>query len=203
MANARSVPQNAPDLIHTNMTSTARRADATSPALSLSLRVALLESLVVGRSQLGNGVSAASEANISSTSRSILSRTLQAQEKLDEALKPHRPVSQFAADYGHNRPYLIPSFATLGGGTSLTSSQDAGKGEGEEQALPRGTTMTPQTQVALLLEAEQDLRDLERDLRQCQTLDERGVAGAGKLAGENCVVPSFALCHSDLSLLLF
>ena len=39
--------------------------------------------------------------------------------------------------------------------------------------------------LALLLESEQEVKTLERELRELQMLDERGVVGAGTLAGES------------------
>lgn len=39
--------------------------------------------------------------------------------------------------------------------------------------------------AALILESEPEIRQLERELREVQLLDERGVVGAGKLGGES------------------
>lgn len=178
-----------------------------STSLSLSLRVALLESLVAGRSELlgsGASISSSDVTRAPKTSeQSILNRTIQAQERLDEALKPHRPIGQFAADYAHHRPYLVPSFGNV---KSLQSppedNPDAAGSDG--QGSEGRTTLTPQAQMTLLLEAEQDLRDLERDLRQCQTYEERGVAGAGTLAGENILELSLSFLNIlSTSLLVF
>lgn len=44
--------------------------------------------------------------------------------------------------------------------------------------------MTPQAKVALVLESEHEIRQLERELREVETLDARGVVGAGNLVGE-------------------
>lgn len=45
--------------------------------------------------------------------------------------------------------------------------------------------LSPQARAALILESEPEIRQLERELREVQLLDERGVVGAGKLGGES------------------
>lgn len=46
-----------------------------------------------------------------------------------------------------------------------------------------GSPASHAAQLALVLEAEHDLRTVDRELREVQVLDERDVAGAGKLGG--------------------
>jgi len=46
-----------------------------------------------------------------------------------------------------------------------------------------GNGLTPSAKAALILDSENDLRDLDRQLREIETLDKRGIAGAGKLQG--------------------
>lgn len=46
-----------------------------------------------------------------------------------------------------------------------------------------GSDQTPSVKAALILDSESDLRDLDRQLREIETLDKRGTAGAGKLQG--------------------
>ena len=46
-----------------------------------------------------------------------------------------------------------------------------------------GHDMTPHAKAALILDAEQDIRTLERELREIELLEKRGAAGAGRLAG--------------------
>lgn len=43
--------------------------------------------------------------------------------------------------------------------------------------------MTPQAKVVLILESEGEIRQIERELREVDTLEQRGVVGAGTLAG--------------------
>lgn len=46
-----------------------------------------------------------------------------------------------------------------------------------------GSDLTPSAKAALILDSESDLRNLDRELREIETLDKRGTAGAGKLQG--------------------
>ena len=52
-----------------------------------------------------------------------------------------------------------------------------------------GHDLTPHAKAALVLDAEQDMRALERELREIDVLEKQGAAGAGRLAG---VVPHTA-----------
>jgi hypothetical protein len=46
-----------------------------------------------------------------------------------------------------------------------------------------GSDLSPSAKAALILDSENDLRNLDRELREIETLDKRGTAGAGKLQG--------------------
>lgn len=49
---------------------------------------------------------------------------------------------------------------------------------------PDSNEMSISAKVSLVLEAEQEIRNLERDLRDIETLNQRGVVEAGKLPGK-------------------
>lgn len=49
---------------------------------------------------------------------------------------------------------------------------------------PNPDELPPSTKLMMVLEAEQELRQLERELREIDALDSRGVVGAGELEGE-------------------
>jgi hypothetical protein len=49
---------------------------------------------------------------------------------------------------------------------------------------PNPDELPPATKLMMVLEAEQELRQLERELREIDALDSRGVVGAGELEGE-------------------
>lgn len=48
---------------------------------------------------------------------------------------------------------------------------------------PDSNDLSTQAKISLILEAEHDIRSLERDLRDMETLNQRGVVEAGKLPG--------------------
>ena len=54
----------------------------------------------------------------------------------------------------------------------------------QELAQQEGSRLSGQAKAILVLEAEDDLKTLERELREIDILNKRGLAGAGKLAGE-------------------
>lgn len=58
--------------------------------------------------------------------------------------------------------------------------------------------MSPAAKVSLILEAESEIRALERDLREIEILDKRGVVAAGKLPGEWTVGQKCDVWHADV-----
>lgn len=50
---------------------------------------------------------------------------------------------------------------------------------------PNGSELTPRARAVLVLEAEQDIRTLERQLREIDVLEKRGAASAGNLEGKD------------------
>jgi hypothetical protein len=67
--------------------------------------------------------------------------------------------------------FLTPSFA-LSGGTNTLS------------APPTYSSMSSTELDAFLSEMESDIRSADRDLRDIDALEKRGVTGAGRLVGE-------------------
>lgn len=68
---------------------------------------------------------------------------------------------------------------------SAVESGAASAEPGTEGAITASSLVAPQAKAALLFEAESEMRALERDLTEIERLDERGVVGPGKLAGED------------------
>lgn len=50
--------------------------------------------------------------------------------------------------------------------------------------LSDSTSLNVLEKVALILESDAEIKSIEKDLREIESLDERGVVGAGKLAGK-------------------
>jgi len=69
--------------------------------------------------------------------------------------------------------FLTPSFALSG--TAIS----------DDEHPPTLSSMSSSELDALLSEMEKDIRSADRDLREIDALEKRGVAGAGKLAGES------------------
>jgi hypothetical protein len=55
-------------------------------------------------------------------------------------------------------------------------------------SVPTSDELPAASKVALILEAENEIRSLERDLREVEALEQRGIVGAGKLAGASGVL---------------
>lgn len=153
--------------------------------LATELRIRLLETLV--------GLDTAAAQRPAARERSIALRGQAAMRELyeavDRAASGSEPVKRFlegcqcsidrnifdtnahgctSADEA-NKPLLVPQM-TPAMQAAAASSRD-------------GHDMTPHAKAALLLDAEQEIRALERDLREIEILEKRGAAGAGKLAG--------------------
>ncbi|GAA5881010.1 hypothetical protein JCM1840_007218 [Sporobolomyces johnsonii] len=124
-----------------------------APELALELRVRFLETLL------------APPSSSSSSSKVPLARRIsQVQSHLSQALEAGTgsdAVRRFVQNYDLNSPLL--SVAPL----PASSSTDE---------------VTPQAKVSLILEAEHEIRSLERDLREIEALEGRGVVEAGRLA---------------------
>ncbi|GAA5959457.1 hypothetical protein JCM21900_003762 [Sporobolomyces salmonicolor] len=125
-----------------------------APELALELRVRFLETLLAPLS-----------SSSSSSSKAPLARRIsQVQSQLNHALEAATgsdAIRRFVQNYDLNSPLL--SVAPL-------------------PASPSVDEVTPQAKVSLILEAEHEIRSLERDLREIEALEARGVVEAGKLA---------------------
>jgi len=147
------------------------------PVLALELRLRWLEALVLGMKQdTGKdrkgkarefeyvGVSASAAANLKhGETLTRLTETVQA--RLDKAIEGNEGLKRFMDSYGQNAHLLTPSFALSG-------------------ILPDPPTfenMTPEEINALLGEMEPDIRAADRDLTEIDTLEKKGVLGAGHL----------------------
>lgn len=87
-----------------------------------------------------------------------------------------------------NSPYLSPSFFLPSHSNSYgegSSTQD----DFSNLLSPSSSELDPLSQFSLLLEAESDLRSLEKQLSECQSLDDRKVLESGKLADHFDLIP--------------
>ncbi|GAA5977000.1 hypothetical protein JCM11641_002222 [Rhodosporidiobolus odoratus] len=149
-----------------------------TPQLSLTLRIRFLESLLISNPPRSPSPS------VTSSHVPLTRRVARVQHQLDTALatasggasagtasssssggSASEAIRRFVQNYDLNSPLL--SVAPLPLSSPLCTGEEA--------------PTSPQAKVALILEAEQEVKFLERDLRELAVLDERGVVGAGKL----------------------
>jgi len=144
---------------------------ALSAKSAFDLRLRLLETLVCGKSPAG----------ASSTSKpSVARRANDVVKRLEEALEGSGgdAVRRFVEGYDLNRPLLYPP--TPAEAADFTSE------------------LTPQVKATLILEAEGDIRSTERDLRELDALEKRGVAGAGTLSSYEELRPNLVALQAEL-----
>ncbi|BGP45813.1 hypothetical protein JCM10450v2_001643 [Rhodotorula kratochvilovae] len=137
-----------------------------SPHLALDLRIRFLEPLIAPASS--------SSAPPSTPPTPLARRVAHLGTALETALDAHPgtdAVRRFVHNYDLNAPLLSPALAV-------------------PAPAPADAPDSPAAQLALVLEAEGDLRTLERELRELALLDERGVAGAGKLGEHEALKPT-------------
>lgn len=165
------------------------------PALALELRLRWLEAIVLGvsRERKGKGREGDQDALASPASHSKQGETLvrlaeSVQQRLDAAVEGNEGLRRFMEHYDRNAHLLTPSFALSG-------------------ILPDPPTyenMTPEELEAFLAEMEPDIRSADRDMREIEMLEKKGVTGAGKLTDHEKLQPRLdALIdahHEDLVL---
>ncbi|KAF9474751.1 hypothetical protein BDN70DRAFT_884463 [Pholiota conissans] len=143
------------------------------PVLALELRLRWLEALILGIKQdLGKGKGKAREEYTGIAPAHLkpgetLTRLAETvQSKLDKAVIDNEGLKRFMDSYDQNAHLLTPSFALSG-------------------ILPNAPTydkMSPEEINAFLAEMEPDIRAADRDMLEIDTLEKKGVTGAGKLS---------------------
>jgi len=136
------------------------------PALSLELRVRWLEVLLLGVKQ------EQSTSSAKSTKTTLVRGAEELHGKLDEAVQANDGLRKFMDRYDRHADLLTPSFALSG--ISSPSAQ---------------SSLSPEELDALLVEMEPEIKSADRDLREIDILDKRGLLGAGKLADYKELLP--------------
>ncbi|BGP22581.1 hypothetical protein Rt10032_c08g3451 [Rhodotorula toruloides] len=138
-----------------------------TPQLSIELRLRFLESLV-------DPSSSPSPRPASSTvplARRVSQVEAQLKRALDQSGGGTEALKRFVQNYDANSPLL--TIAPV-------------------PTAPDSTEVLPQAKVAVILEAEQEIRTLERELREIGVLYERGVVESGKLGEHERLKPLLA-----------
>ncbi|KAF8528148.1 hypothetical protein BU17DRAFT_38569 [Hysterangium stoloniferum] len=153
-----------------------------SPTVSLELRVKWLEALLLGvrqdlakdtRNRVTEGKGAREETH---KQMSLFRRAEDAQRKLDAVVAGNEGLKRFMDHYDQYAQYLTPSFALSGLASATTTA-------------PSYSSMSSTELDALLSEMETDIRAADRDLRDIDALEKRGVTSAGKLADHEPLQP--------------
>ncbi|KAF9266963.1 hypothetical protein L218DRAFT_971318 [Marasmius fiardii PR-910] len=132
------------------------------PELALELRIRWLEALISGV----DATSTARKAPEVKRGESLIRSANELQKTLNSIVEGNDGLKRFISQYDHHAQYLTPSFALSG-------------------LLPDGMTydnMSSSDLETYLKEMENDIRSADRDMREIEALEAKGVTGAGKLA---------------------
>lgn len=147
-----------------------------TPRLALDLRLRFLESLVSDDSR--------------SSSVSLARRISRVEAQLKAALDSAGSTDAIRR-FVQNCEALLPPFPARPVDPHLVSVRLADDANAPLLSVapvpinpPDQDALTVPAKVSLILEAEHDIRALERDLREVETLHQRGVVEAGRLAGK-------------------
>ncbi|KAJ8095315.1 hypothetical protein PM082_010538 [Marasmius tenuissimus] len=129
------------------------------PELALELRVRWLEALVFG-------VNAKKGAADVKQSDSLIKSAQDLQRRLDTIVEGNDGLKRFISHYDQHAQYLTPSFALSGLAPGASAYDNMSQADLE----------------TYLKEMESDIRSADRDMREIEALEAKGVTGAGKLA---------------------
>jgi len=135
--------------------------------LALDLRIQLLETLVGLDTPAASRTASLSAGSITRRGQIALAEIYNAVEKAGS-----ESVKRFLDSYEANAPLLIPQLPSAA-----------------IQANSAGNDLSARAKASLVLEAEHDIRTIERELREIDTLEKRGIAGAGTLASHEKLQP--------------
>lgn len=132
------------------------------PLLALDLRIRWLEALLHGVKHDSKG----GEHDVAKTGNSLCQTAEDIQRRLDAVVNGNDGLKRFMASYDQHAHLLTPAFALSGTLPETAPTYDG----------------MPSTQFeSLLAEMEPDIRVADRDMREIELLEQKGVTGAGKL----------------------
>lgn len=142
------------------------------PALSLELRLRWLEAIVLGvqakeRKPKGKSYDLKRGETLIRTAEDV-------QKRLDRIVESNDGFKRFIEHYDQHAHFLTPAFAISG---SLQSQ------------APSYESMSPDELDALLMEMEPDIRAADRDMREIEALEKKGVTAAGRLGNYEKLAP--------------
>jgi len=145
------------------------------PALALDLRLRWLEAILLGVKQDARDRKGKErEKPHELTTGETLCRVAEdLQRRLNAVVESNDGLKRFVAHYDQHAHLLTPAFALSG---TLPDP-------------PSYDTMSPEQLEAFLTELEPDIRAADRDMREIELLEQKGVTGAGKLATYEVLQP--------------
>ncbi|KAF8159434.1 hypothetical protein B0H34DRAFT_796679 [Crassisporium funariophilum] len=153
------------------------------PLIALELRLRWLEALILGVKQdLGKDKKGKAKEDYSSAAaaaanlkhgQTLTRLTETVQQKLNKAVEGNDGLKRFMDSYDQHAHLLVPSSGT---------TPDA----------PTYDNMSPEEIDAFLVEMEPDIRAADRDMREIEALENKGVTGAGKLLDHEKLQPRLA-----------
>ncbi|KDQ51048.1 hypothetical protein JAAARDRAFT_199436 [Jaapia argillacea MUCL 33604] len=137
------------------------------PAQSLELRIRWLEALVYGVRQDAPGRKGKEKGPELRNGETLVRRAEEVQTKLNGVVEGNDGLQRFMDHYERHAHLLSPSFALSG--TIPTGP-------------PSYESMSPSELEAFLAEMEPEIRAADRDMREIENLERKGVTGPGRLA---------------------
>ncbi|KAH8114231.1 hypothetical protein DFH11DRAFT_256471 [Phellopilus nigrolimitatus] len=144
------------------------------PTLSLELRVRWLEVLLLGVKQeaIGQKGKAKEKEGSRHDGDALVLKAEEIQKRLDGIVQSNDGLKKFLDRYDQHAQILTPAFALSGA-----------------SAPPSYSSMSSEEFDAFVAEMEPEIRAADRDLREIDILEKRGVLGAGKLADYEALTP--------------
>jgi len=146
------------------------------PALSLELRLRWLEAILLGVRQDAKDRKGKEKPN--ERGETLIRLAEDIQRRLDTTVESNDGLKRFMEHYDRHAHLLTPSFALLGSISSQAPSYDS---------------MSPNELEVFLTEMEPDIRAADRDMREIEILEKKGVTGAGKLPEYEALRPRLGL----------
>ncbi|KAF9223980.1 hypothetical protein BS17DRAFT_752898 [Gyrodon lividus] len=144
------------------------------PALSLELRLRWLEALLLGVRQDPRERKGKDKLSELKPGESLVHLAEDVQRRLNSVVESNDGLKKFMNQFDQYAQLLTPAFAHSG---TLPESD------------PTCEKMSPEELEALLAEMEFDIRDADRDMREIELLEHKGVLSAGKLTDYETLQP--------------
>ncbi|KAF8845094.1 hypothetical protein BDN67DRAFT_962021 [Paxillus ammoniavirescens] len=145
------------------------------PALSLELRLRWLEALLLGvRQDSRERKGKAKPSELLKPGESLVHLAEDVQHRLNAVVESNQGLKKFMTQFDQYAQLLTPAFALSGT---------------RPGTAPADEKMSVEEVEALLAEMEPDIRAADRDMREIELLEQKGVLSGGKLADYEALQP--------------